>query len=453
MKKIFKNIDRFLIIVAIVSFSSCKKYLDENPNKQLTLPADKIENLQLMLDNTGILNQNYPSAGEIASDNIYIPQAQWDNLASFERTSTNAYTWQPDMFNDNESNDWSQSYEKVFNANIILEATGKFPEQVNSAPMKNIKGSALFFRGYTFYQLLQEFATTYDEASAATDRGIVLKTDPDINENPGMSSVKQGYDQVITDLQQAAALLPVSQPLKTRPSKPAAWAGLARAYLQSGNYSKAMLYADSCLNVFPALIDFNTLSTTAAYPLARYNAEVIWHGSLRMPASLSYPFGRANESLYNSYAANDLRKTLFYKSNGTNDIAFKGSFDGSIALFSGISSNEIYLISAECNARLGQTSKALERLNTLLEKRWKKGIFVPISATTQQAALSTILEERRKELAFRNIRWPDLKRLNKEPAFRTTITRILNNKTYTLEPNSPAYIFPLPQKVTLLGKY
>lgn len=442
-----------LILLCLFSLSSCEKFLDENPNKQLTLPGDKAENLLLMLDNTIVFNQNYPSIGEIASDNVYIPQVQWDNLATFERTSSNAYTWQKDLFNDNQSNDWSESYHKVFNANIVLEAAGKLTEPVNPQDVKNARGIALFFRAITFYQLLQEFAPTFDAKTSASDLGIVLKTDPDINANPGISSVSKGYEQIFSDLKTAAAMLPLTQTYKTRPSKPAAWAALARTYLQTGDYASAREYADSCIAVAPALIDYNSLSTTAAYPIARYNAEVVWHGILRMPAALTYPYSRVDESLYTSYAANDLRKTILYKFNGTNDIAYKGSYDGSIALFGGLSVNEMYLISAECSARLSEISRALTRLNTLLEKRWRKGTFVPVSTLSQPDALRIILEERRKELSFRNIRWADLKRLNKEPAFTKTINRNVNNRVYALEPNTEAYVFPLPQIVSLLGKY
>lgn len=451
MKTLHKTISSILVIAGLLSFYSCEKYLNEKPNKQLTLPADQLENLQLLLDNTSVLNLNNPSAGEIASDNIYIVQSQWDFLSSGDRTSSNTYIWEQDVFNDNDNNDWALSYATVFNANIVLDAAAKFSDK-NTPAMKNVIGSALFFRAHTFYQLLQEFSKAYDGTTASSDQGIVLKLNSDINEKLGRASVKECYEQVFSDLQTAAAILPVTPLYKTRPSKPAAWAVLARAYLQTGNYNKAMLYADSCISVYPGLIDYNTLNATAAYPVARFNPEVIWHGNMILLQSLAYPFGRVNEELFNSYAANDLRRSIFYKVYGPNDIAFKGSYNGSLSLFSGVSSNEMYLISAECYARLGETSKAMISLNILLEKRWKKGSFVPVTAANSDDALLRILEERRKELPFRNIRWSDLKRLNKDPRFRKTIVRNLNNRTYTLDPNQ-GYVFPLPQKATLTGGY
>ncbi|MNX64087.1 SusD family protein [compost metagenome] len=85
----------------------------------------------------------------------------------------------------------------------------------------------------------------------------------------------------------------------------------------------------------------------------------------------------------------------------------------------------------------------MEDLNTLLSKRFGAG-FVPYTATDQKNAILTILKERRKELLFRGLRWMDLRRLNKEPEYAVTLTRIVNGTTYTLPPNDPRYVYPIP---------
>jgi len=61
--------------------------------------------------------------------------------------------------------------------------------------------------------------------------------------------------------------------------------------------------------------------------------------------------------------------------------------------------------------------------------------------------LNKILTERRKELLMRGLRWTDLRRLNKETAFATTLSRIVNGTTYTLPPNDPGYVFRIPLSV------
>jgi hypothetical protein len=92
----------------------------------------------------------------------------------------------------------------------------------------------------------------------------------------------------------------------------------------------------------------------------------------------------------------------------------------------------------------------MNRLNALLRNRWKRGTFIDRIASTREAAIKLILEERRKELVFRGVRWTDLKRLNIEGA-NITLTRKLNGITHKLAPNDPKYILPIPPDVLALG--
>lgn len=89
----------------------------------------------------------------------------------------------------------------------------------------------------------------------------------------------------------------------------------------------------------------------------------------------------------------------------------------------------------------------MQDLNALLAKRWKTGFFIPFSAGTADEALAIILQERRKELIFRGLRWSDLKRLNKEPRFAVTLKKTIGEKEYILPPNDNRYLFPIPSSV------
>jgi hypothetical protein len=74
------------------------------------------------------------------------------------------------------------------------------------------------------------------------------------------------------------------------------------------------------------------------------------------------------------------------------------------------------------------------------------GSFTPYPVMSAAEALDTVLAERRKELAFRGIRWSDLRRLNQED-WNITLTRNLNGTPYTLPPNSKLYTLPIPPDV------
>jgi hypothetical protein len=133
-----------------------------------------------------------------------------------------------------------------------------------------------------------------------------------------------------------------------------------------------------------------------------------------------------------------------------NRIGFKGSYSNYEGEFSGIATDELYLNRAECFARAGNITNALNDLNTLLIKRYKTGSFVSLTALTASAALVLVLQERRKELVIRFTRWMDIKRLNKEGA-GITIRRLVHGQLYSLSPNDLRYALPIPEDVIALS--
>src|SRR4051794_5490712 len=88
----------------------------------------------------------------------------------------------------------------------------------------------------------------------------------------------------------------------------------------------------------------------------------------------------------------------------------------------------------------------MEDVNVLLGQRYRKG-FVPLVAANAKQALAIVLQERRKELLFRGLRWTDLRRLSHDIDYAQTITRVIDGTTYTLEPNSFRYTFPIPDDI------
>jgi hypothetical protein len=144
------------------------------------------------------------------------------------------------------------------------------------------------------------------------------------------------------------------------------------------------------------------------------------------------------------YEENDLRKTLFFTDILGYPI-FVGSYEfKQYALFDGLATDEVYLIRAESNARLNNKDLALQDLNKLLRNRYKTGTYVDKVAVNSEEVLRQIIEERRKELCFRGTRWSDLRRLNKDPRFATTIKRVVDGNTYVLPPNDIRYTLPIP---------
>ena len=421
--------------------ASCKKFLEEKSDKKLTT-VSSLQDMQAILDNNYVLN-NGSGLALTGSDEYYLTSANWNALTA--QADKDSYTWQDNPQLDGE---WNKLYSIVFHANTVLDNLPKFETPKDGPLWKSLKGSALFFRAHAFYHIAQVFAVQYDEATASTDWGIPLRLSSDFHQASVRASVQQTYNQIAEDLQTALPLLPVVPKNKLRPSRSAVFGLFARTFLVMGQYEKAKIMADSCLLNNNTLIDFNTVNASAAMPLGAFNAEVIFH-SLALFSNTVYT-GMANIDtlLYQSYAMDDLRKQVYFSGPAGGPWSFKGTYySDPFYYFNGIAVDEIYLIRAEAQARLGQTSGAMKDLNTLLEKRWKQGQFIPLTAADPASALNLILDERRKELVLRGNRWSDLKRLNKEPGREKLLKRIVNNQTYLLPPNDSRYAFLIPQRV------
>lgn len=434
-----------VFLLTVTCLSSCKKYLEEKTNKKLVIPST-LQDAQALLDSYSLFNTLYPSIGCQSDDDYYLS----DNyIKTLNNLNYGNYTWAKDVIN---TIDWGYMYQIVLYCNVALETVEIVPPASNNIDDRNrIEGSALFFRAGAYYQLAQYYATPYDRNTAANEPGIPLRLTSNINVKSVRSTTRETYERIIADLTQAADLLPVNTSIVSRPSKAAAFAALARTYLTMEDYTRAILYADSCLQLKNFLLDYNSLNPAAAQPFSRFNQEVIFAANM-MTAPMHYVNNlMIDSSLYQSYATNDLRRSLFFQSNGTGTFGYKGSYDGASSLFNGIASDEVYLISAESQARTGDINGALAALNTLLLKRYKTGSFIPVTATSAEDALLKILNERRKELVFRGTRWFDLRRLNKDPRFAKTLTRKINGQFFTLAPNDPRYTEYIPPDVIALS--
>jgi starch-binding outer membrane protein, SusD/RagB family len=442
-----KNINGLLGIllsITLVFFSqtSCKKYLDKKRSQDQAVPSS-LNDLQALLDNPN--NYAYsPGYLEFVADNYYLTTASWNGAQFLDDRMS--YIWDKDarVF----ANVWVYPYQTIYYTNMVLDYLPKVEvSPADKISYNNIHGTALFYRAFMFHQLAQLFCAPYS-STAGTDPGIVLRMTSIVGNRSTRATVQQTYDQVIDDLKTAAELLPVKSMAVTRPNKAAAYGLLARVYLSMRDYENANTYAEAALAINGKLLDYNTLTPSGqpVLPAVANNPEILFLSfEGHAPTSLlGSTHCKIDSTLYQSYQANDLRKTVFFRSNGST-YYWWGSYcsnDPSI-VFDGIAVDEIYLIRAECRARAGNKDGAMNDLNTLLRNRWVTLTFTDLTAVTADDALRQILVERRKELLFRGLRWSDLRRFNLEGA-NITLKRIINGITYTLPPNDARWILLIP---------
>lgn len=438
-----------LLIFTVTIFSSCSKnWLDKRSNITLAVPKSVID-FQAMLDNVdGLMNVNSPSFSLLAADEYYVSDDYFNSSMSV--LDKNAYTWSRlNPFID--VIDWIYLYKRVFNCNVVLEGVEKNMSEENLNEWNNIKGQALFHRARSFFEIAQVWAPQPSTDNMKSNLGIPLRLSSDVNLASNRSTIKDTYGQILNDLLQASTLLPMSGLYKTRATKVSTFAMLTRVNLVLGNYNEALRFSDSTLKYNSKLIDFNFLDSLLDYPLPRLdsNQEVILHSSIIGSGTM---FGNAFiiPDFYDSFNDNDLRKSMFFKKSEDGLIFFRGGYDGSIILFNGLATNEIFLIKAECLVRNQKIQEGLDVLNALLISRWKTGTFVPYELNSEEEVLKIIFQERRKELQYRGLIWSDFKRLNQDPRFKRTLTRIVDGKIYNLEPMSEKSVFPLPEDVIRL---
>jgi hypothetical protein len=454
------------LLLLVIAGGACnkQKFLDQKPTTTLVVPST-LSDFQALMDNIRVFGF-VPVLGEASADDYYVSYKAWVLMTTREN---NAYIWAKDIYDgQGVQQDYNLPYQQVFYTNVVLDGLKNLKPSPDSAAEWNaLEGAALFCRAFAFYNLAQLFAPIYDPATANTDIGIALRLNSLVDTLSARSSVQATYDRILNDLHSAENYLPIGEPGRTlnRPVRVSALALLARVYLSMRNYPAARACADSALQVYSTLMDYNDLSAANTAPVALLNSEAIYQASFLGNTAFvnyftvisgNYPTTWIDTNLVRSYDTNDLRRVVFYRvrPSDTVDFYLKGSYNGTVYPFGGLAVDELLLVSAEGAARAGDISMATKNINTLLNKRWKKNTFHDYSFASKDEALATVLLERRKELAFRGLRWTDLRRLNKEGA-NITLTRILSGPTDTLKvtlaPNSLNYTLPIPPDVLSLN--
>lgn len=430
---------------------SCKgDWLDIRPDDALVVPRT-VGDYQALLDNTYIMNMSYVGGlGEVSAADFGVTDAVFLTNSAMIR---NSYTWSTtdDFFENARDPDWRAGWQRILHANIVLEGLEKVDRtEANKARWDQVKGAALFHRAYDLHALAQQYCKAYDPAHLG-DMGLPLRLSSNLNIKVARATLKATYDRILDDMAQAIPLLPMTAPVKTRPTKAAGQALLARIYLYMGQYDQALALADRVIQAHPQLLAYSDIDASQGNPFALMNDEVIFHAQLTNYSIFSASRLQVDPGLLDIYADHDLRRSLFFGTNN-NTTFFRGSYGGDNIFFAGLATDEMYLVQAECRARTGDLQGAAQALNTMLRTRWAaEAPYRDFSTSGQDEMLSKILSERRKQLCFRGLRWSDLKRLNKEPALQVTLGRTVSGQVHQLLPNDVRYALPLDDNEITLG--
>ena len=121
MKKIY------YIIIGLLSLGCGKQFLDKKPAKNLVV-MNKISDYQGLIDRTNVMNADAPhTLALISIDDYYVKSEDWNSVSSI--LQRNAYIWNDEIFEGEDSRDWNNAYERVFYANTAIEGLDGLPEE------------------------------------------------------------------------------------------------------------------------------------------------------------------------------------------------------------------------------------------------------------------------------------------------------------------------------------
>ena len=330
-------------------------------------------------------------------------------------------------------------YGIISNANMIIanidRAAGPDTDK------KAIRGQALAYRAWSYFQMIQLFAKRYDKTTANDGPGLSLVLAPTTDKLP-RSTVAHVYTQIVNDLTAAISNL-TGIPARSNPSHlnvNVAKGVRARVAMAMQDWATAAQFASEARQGFSLMSAAQYMQGFNNYT----NPEWIWGSHQQSDQStfffsffafMSADFNSTNirtgpkcinSLLYNSIIPTDIRKQL-WDPTGTN-AAFpippggarypymnrkflsaggSGSSIGDVPI---MRIAEMYLIEAEAKARSGgQDGAAAQALFTLVKARDPNYV---LSTNTGQALIDEIMKHRRIELWGEGFRFYDLKRLN-----------------------------------------
>jgi hypothetical protein len=189
-------------LLALLVMQSCNKILDTKPSDFLT-PSQYYQTAsQLNIALNGVYD-------DLGSQDLY-GQSWWNQInggtdIEYWRNNTAVpTTTSPRIYNENSSDSfvtgaWNRIYEGINRANSLLDAIDASP--VAAATKVPIKAQAQFLRGYYYFLLVSNWG------------GVPLRlhaTSSVADASMPRASIQQVYDQVLSDMMTAEAVLPTS---------------------------------------------------------------------------------------------------------------------------------------------------------------------------------------------------------------------------------------------------
>jgi hypothetical protein len=425
------HMKKLIYIAAMaLAFSTSCNVLDEDPEsfispenfyKTKSDATAAVSAAYSPLQLNGFVSRNFVILGEITTDNMY-PLAN-----NNDRVLLDTYAQTPQNVILRET--WQDFYLGITRCNIVID---RVPNIDMDATLRDrFVAEAKFLRGLYYYYLVRIFG----------ELPLVTKevTGLDQLTYPERSSEDDVYTQIISDFQDAAAVLPVTYTGADigRATQGAAKAFLASIYLTRGDYTKA-LEQTTALMAPPYTYGLWDNYSDVFLIKNEWGKEYVFDVSFVGGASggqggaLIAFFAQENNSvqgrgfgsfkptdeLYNSFDPADKRLPVFF-TKGTDNKYYCNKWVDPTSTTANTSGNniplmrfaDVVLMHAEAYNKLNAPVDGNEAYTAVNKIRTRAGL-PNLSGLTQDDFNTAILKERRLELCFEGNRWFDLVRTN-----------------------------------------
>jgi len=431
IKKIIINL---LLVCGLLACNLDYKPYDGIPEAEVNediigLSGATIGNYNFLKD--AYYQRNYHFFGEYGGDNVSLSGTTSDHLFY-------CYNYQHFPAMNTTSHFWEKAYQLVVGCNKIILSI----DNDASSQLRQLKGENLFLRAQTLFHLTNVFGRPYYQ-NPETNLGVPIKLDTDVDNVPARGTVKEVYEQIISDLLLAEELMS-SQKSNIYASKEVAQAMLSRVYLyMSGTpdnpnleyAQKAKEYADKVISSGRYMLLETEAFKTYFRKLPEQNTETIF--AVKHNADVDDRGWDSIGSMYNHvqgqgwgemYASEPYRELLDEHDEDTRHAFIEPQYESDgqtlkerngfpiyyINKFSmqeekpNLSSPvflrlaEMYLNRAEANAKLGLNEEAIADVNTIRSRAGlsEEEMYTVTNLKGKETVFEVVLEERRLELAF-----------------------------------------------------
>ncbi|MEI2271516.1 RagB/SusD family nutrient uptake outer membrane protein [Sphingobacterium sp. ML3W] len=312
------------------------------------------------------------------------------------------------------------AYRTVYEANYFLKNIELYKGRAKPEDEARYIAEAKFIRALTYFYIVNTWAQPYKFTNDGSHPGVALvltATDPnnifDTAHQVPRNSVKEVYDQIIKDLNEALPMLPKVSGARSisnvgRATQGAVNGLLARIYLYKQDYTKALEYANKVTSSNEYSMATNIQLVFTEYTTSESIFSVAHSGgdnpNTNHSLSQHYsPGGRADiqvsTAFQNLMSQNDARRTKLLIAD--EDGLWNGKYSSIGDWAPVLRYSEILLTKAEALANLEVgTAVNVEALALVNQVRHRSDASTSVTASNKSELIAAILKERRLELAF-----------------------------------------------------